>query len=244
MQILLLLTGLTLCGGRKVVVGSTAVTLQVVEGQVGQIGSLLHAQILEGLGCGVDFLVEELALDLVRGHGVPPDVLVEVVGERLEDGLGDVDVTALLDNFAVDELGNLGGRVVLGSVKLVCLTGGGIVVQHALQSGSDVNGLDRLVGSFGAFGALVMSYVDGPVALLHVVGSEDVANLGQLVEEVVLETEHGGGTDDGGFGVDVADDLLTPGLYSSVLLAGFSWIAYISLTLVAKYSEGESRRAL
>jgi hypothetical protein len=89
-----------------------------------------------------------------------------------------------------------------------------------------------------------MSYVDGPVALLHVVGSEDVANLGQLVEEVVLETEHGGGTDDGGFGVDVADDLLTPGLYSSVLLAGFSWIAYISLTLVAKYSEGESRRAL
>jgi hypothetical protein len=88
-----------------------------------------------------------------------------------------------------------------------------------------------------------MSYVDGPVALLHVVVSEDVANLGQLVEEVVLETEHGGGTDDG-FGVDVADDLLTPGLYSSVLLAGFSWIAYISLTLVAKYSEGESRRAL
>jgi hypothetical protein len=58
--------------------------------------------------------------------------------------------------------------------------------------------------------------VDGPEALLHVVGSEDVANLGQLVEEVVLETEHGSGTDDGGLGVDVADDFLTPGLYSSV----------------------------
>jgi hypothetical protein len=49
-----------------------------------------------------------------------------------------------------------------------------------------------------------------------VVGSEDVANLGKLVEEVVLETEHGSGTDDGGLGVDVAGDVLTPGLYSSV----------------------------
>ena len=213
MQVLLLLTSLTLRGGRKVIVGSTAVALQVMEGQVGQVGSLLHAQVLEGLGCGVDLLVEELAFHLVSGHGVPPEILVEVVGEGLEDGFGEVDVTALLDDFAVDQLGDLGGRVVLGSVQLECLTGGSVVVQHALQSGSDVDGLYLLVGHLVL---LRLSYVDGPEALLHVVGSEDVANLGQLVEEVVLETEHGSGTDDGGLGVDVADDFLTPGLYSSV----------------------------
>lgn len=56
------------------------------------------------------------------------------------------------------------------------------------------------------------TYVDRPVALLHVVGSEDVADLGQLVQKVVLETEHGCRAHDCGFGVDVADDLLTPRL--------------------------------
>lgn len=57
------------------------------------------------------------------------------------------------------------------------------------------------------------TYVDRPVALLHVVGSEKVGDASKLVKEVVLETEHRGRTDDGGLGVDRADDLLTPGLY-------------------------------
>lgn len=51
-----------------------------------------------------------------------------------------------------------------------------------------------------------------PVALLHVVRGEDVANLSQLVQKVVLETEHGRRAHDCGLGVDVADDLLTPRL--------------------------------
>lgn len=56
--------------------------------------------------------------------------------------------------------------------------------------------------------------MDWPVALLHVVGSEQVGHASELVKEIVLETEHRGRADNGGLGVDIADDLLTPGLYS------------------------------
>lgn len=58
--------------------------------------------------------------------------------------------------------------------------------------------------------------MDGPVALLHVVRCEEVGHASELVEEVVLETEHGRRADNGGFGIDVADNLLTPGLRKSV----------------------------
>lgn len=85
--------------------------------------------------------------------------------------------------------------------------------------------------------------MNGPVALLHVVGSENIAHFGQLVEEVILEAEHGGRPDNGGLGVDFADDLLTPRLYIIRTLASCILAMYV-LTLVAKYSEGESRRAL
>ena len=214
MQVSLVLLALALRGRRQVVVGGTTVSLQVVEGQIGQIGGLLHAEVLEGLSLRVDDLVNELALDLVGGQSVPPKVLVDVVGEGLEKGLGDVDVAALLDDFAVDELGNLGCGVVLGSVKLECLTGSAVIVQHALEGGTDINGLDRwlVVRSSTLDIHLGDTYVNRPVALLHVVGSQDVANLSQLVQKVVLETEHGRRAHDCGLGVDLADDLLTPRL--------------------------------
>lgn len=54
--------------------------------------------------------------------------------------------------------------------------------------------------------------MDRPVALLHVVGSEQVGHASEFVKEVVLETEHGGRADNGGLGVDGANDFLTPGL--------------------------------
>ena len=57
-----------------------------------------------------------------------------------------------------------------------------------------------------------MTYVNGPEALLHVVGSEQVGNTGKLVQKVVLETEHRGRSHDGSLGVDGAGNLLTPGL--------------------------------
>lgn len=143
MQVPLVLLAFALRGRRQIVVRGTAVALQVVEGQVGQIGGLLHAEVLEGLGCRVDDLVDELALHLVGGQSVPPQGLVDVVGEGLEKSLGDVDVTALLDDFTVDQLGDLGGGVVLGTVQLEGLAGGAVIVQHALQSGTDINGLDK-----------------------------------------------------------------------------------------------------
>lgn len=108
---------------------------------VGQVGRLAHAQVLEGLGLRVDHLVVVLALHLVGGHGVPPEELVEVVGGGLEDGLGHVDAAAVLDDFPIDELGNLGRGVVLGTVEFEGLADGGVVVQHLLHRTGDVNRL-------------------------------------------------------------------------------------------------------
>lgn len=143
MQVLLLLTALALGSRGKVIVGGTTVTLQVVEGQVRQVGNLVHAEILEGLRRGVNLLVDELALDLIGRHGVPPEVLVEVVGEGFEDGLGDVYVGALLDDFTVHQLGDLRGGVVLRTVELEGLANGAVVVQHLLKGSTDVNGLEK-----------------------------------------------------------------------------------------------------
>lgn len=116
-------------------------TYQVVEGQVGQVGRLVHTQILEGLGRGVDLLVMEFPLDLIGRRGVPPQVLVKVVGEGLQNRLGEVEVAALLDNLTVHQLGDLGSRVVLGAVELVGLTNRALVVQHQLQSSANIDGL-------------------------------------------------------------------------------------------------------
>lgn len=114
-----------------------------MEGQGAELDRL-NVEVLERLGVGVDHLVDELTLHLVGGDGGPPEELVQVVRQRLEDGLGHVDVTAVLDDFAVDQLGNLGGGVVLGAVQLEGLTDGAVVVQHALQSSTDINGLSML----------------------------------------------------------------------------------------------------
>jgi hypothetical protein len=55
--------------------------------------------------------------------------------------------------------------------------------------------------------------VNGPEALLQLVGVKQGAGASELVKEVVLETEHRGGTHDGGLGVDGTNDLFTPGLF-------------------------------
>lgn len=51
-----------------------------------------------------------------------------------------------------------------------------------------------------------------PVPLLHVVGCEEVGDAGQLQEKPVLETEHRGGSDDGGLGEDVPNHVLSAAL--------------------------------
>lgn len=117
-------------------------TYQVVEGQLGQISQLVHAQVRKGLGLRVNHLVEVLTLHLIGGHGVPPQSLVKVEGEGLEELLGHVDASALLDDLGVDKLGNLGSRVFLGAVELKGLADGALVVQHALQGASDIDSLE------------------------------------------------------------------------------------------------------
>lgn len=119
----------------------TTNTYQVVEGEVLQL-SRLNPKILEGLGRGVDSLVDEFPLDLIGGDGGPPEVLVQVVSQSLEGTLGQVQVTTALDDFTVHELGNLSGRVVLGTVELIGLTRSGVVVKHVLESSANIRGLD------------------------------------------------------------------------------------------------------
>lgn len=56
--------------------------------------------------------------------------------------------------------------------------------------------------------------MDGPEALFHVVGSEDVGETSELVKEVILAAVHRGGADNGRLGIDFADNFLAPGLES------------------------------
>ena len=58
----------------------------------------------------------------------------------------------------------------------------------------------------------IMTYVDRPEALLHVVGREEVGDTGQSVEQVVFESEHGRRTDNSSLGVDRANQFLSPSL--------------------------------
>lgn len=111
-----------------------------MESKGGQINRL-NAQVLEGLSIRVDHLVNELPLNLVRRDNGPPEQLVQVVRNRLQDRLGNVDVTAVLDDFTVNQLGNFGSRVVLGTVKFESLTSSGVIVKHTLQSIANIGGL-------------------------------------------------------------------------------------------------------
>lgn len=159
---------------------------------VSEVGNVTRhkVQVLEGLGVLVDELIVELALDLVGGADGPPESLVQHAEHGLDHRLGHVDVAAGLHDFLVDQRGDLLHAVLLGAVELEGLAGGAVVVADDLEGFADVNG------------------VDGPEALGHVVGGEDVGGAGQAVQEAVLETEHGRRPDDGGLGEDVAGDLL------------------------------------
>jgi len=103
----------------------------------------LDAQVLERLGRLVNDLVVELALDLVGRHDVPPKQAVDQTSSRLQDALGHVNVAAPLEDFAVDQLGDLGRRVVLGAVQLKGLGRRLVVVQDLLERLTDIDDLLR-----------------------------------------------------------------------------------------------------
>lgn len=98
-----------------------------MESEFGQLSGL-DVEVLERLGGRVDVLVDKLPLNFVGAHGGPPEVLVQEMSSRLQDSLGNIDVAATLDDFAVDERGDFSGRVFLRAVQLKGRSGGGIVV--------------------------------------------------------------------------------------------------------------------
>lgn len=61
----------------------------------------------------------------------------------------------------------------------------------------------------------IYTYVDWPVSLLLVVGSDHVEGTGKFEKKVVLETEHRSRSNNGGLGEDAAHYLLSTALCSS-----------------------------
>lgn len=98
-----------------------------MEGKVADL-SRLDSKILECLRIRVDLLVNELPLHLIGTDGGPPEELVEIIGHWLQQGLGNVDVTAVLDDLTVNKLGNLRGGVVLRAVELKSLPSSSVIV--------------------------------------------------------------------------------------------------------------------
>lgn len=140
-QVLLRLLLLPCRGRRQVIVATAPVILQVLIRQVPELGRF-HVEVSERLRAAVDDLVQTLLLHLVGAQDRPPDHLVQVVQHGLEQPLRQVDVSALLDDFSIHDLGDLGHAVVRGTVELERLSGGGVVVADALESLANVNGLD------------------------------------------------------------------------------------------------------
>ena len=63
------------------------------------------------------------------------------------------------------------------------------------------------------------SYMNGPIALLHVVGSEKIGHASQSMEETVFETEDWCGSNDCCFREDTADDFLASSLDEDLLVS-------------------------
>lgn len=85
-------------------------------------------------------------------------------------------------------------------------------------------------------------YVDGPKALLHPIGREDVGGPSEFVKKVIFKAEERSGADDGGFGEYTAD------YFFAAALSRFRQLAVGLLekgsTLVLKNSDGDSLLAL
>ena len=75
---------------------------QIVECVIFQLSGL-HAQIPESFGFGVDSLVNELPLYLVRRSRLPPNELIEIFGNGFQHCLRQVDVPPVFVNLFVYE---------------------------------------------------------------------------------------------------------------------------------------------
>lgn len=148
---------------------------------------------------------------------MPPENLVENLGDRLEDGLGDVEVTSLLVNLLVDHVGDLLHGVLLRSVELKSLSGRAVVVEDLLEGGTDIDRLHRSIFHHALPQTRPnFTYVHRPELFLHVVGSEEVRDASQLQQQVVLETKNGSRSNQSCLGEDASGNLLTTSLLSTL----------------------------
>ena len=87
-------------------------------------------------------LIHELPFDFIgRVDDLPPEQLVEVVRDGLEQSFGDVDMASPVDNLFIDELGDFGHGIVRWPIDLESLTGSSIIECYLLKSCTDVDGL-------------------------------------------------------------------------------------------------------
>lgn len=81
-------------------------TYQVVECKAAQF-SWLHSKVLECLRGWINPLINEFSLNLIGRDDRPPESFVQEASGWLQDGFGEVDVTTVLDDFLVNQLGDL-----------------------------------------------------------------------------------------------------------------------------------------
>ena len=93
-------------------------------------------------------LIQAFLLQLVRGHDWPPDGFVQVVEDGLEKAFRDVDVAPFLEDFLVDEFGDLAHAVVRGAIEFEGFAGGGVIIADVFEGHAYVNGLARELESF------------------------------------------------------------------------------------------------
>lgn len=101
----------------------------------------LNSEVLEGFRVVINDLVNVLDFDLLLGQHRPPEQLVEKHGGRLKNLAGDVDMPTLREDLLVDHIRDLGHGTLLGSVELIRLRGGAVVVKHQLERVAHVDGL-------------------------------------------------------------------------------------------------------
>lgn len=140
MQILLLLPLLPFRRRRQIIESRAPIPLQIMKREIRQLPRL-DPQILESLRLRIDLLIDKLPLHLVRTRLAPPDQPVVQLRYWFEQAFGDIDVPSMLDDFAVHEAGDFGGRVVRGAVELVGFGGGGVIFQHEGEGLAYVDGL-------------------------------------------------------------------------------------------------------
>ena len=122
-----------------------------MKGQTAQL-CRLNPQIFERLRRRINLLINKLPLYLIGRQNRPPKCSIQKTSYRFQNRLRQINVSTMLDDFLVDELGNLGCGVVLWAVELVGLRGGGVVLEHFFEGFAYVDCLYYVRGRWDGYG--------------------------------------------------------------------------------------------